>query len=341
MMSSKRSRRLFPVAATATIAALSLTGCLDSGGSAVGDDGEVTLRLATTQTRDAPENIGLWQLVERLEETAPWINIEYVGGPEAITPNDAAENVQSGALDMASVSSAYYTQVLPESEVFDLTPNDPIVDRESGALDLINEWHNEVGLHVLGVTVSEMAYMFHFGERWQELDPENLDLSGFLMRGGPTQQPMLEAMGAEVVNMPVSEIYTAMERGTIDGFAAGNNGMYALGIAEPIEASYLVPYLTIRYPLLMNLNTWESLDERTQDALAEAMTELETELPALYEPIIQDEYDQWAEDGKEALIPSPEAADAFQEQAREIGWELLEARVERVGDLREIYESAQ
>lgn len=339
-MSNTLFRRAAAGIASASIITLAFTGCLGSGGATTSPDGEVTLRLATTQTKDAPENLGLWEFVETLEETAPWITIEYVGGPEAITPNDAAENVQTGALDMASVSSAYYTQVLPESEVFDLTPNDPIVDRESGALDMINEWHNEVGLQVLGVTVSEMAYMFHFGERWKELDPEDLDLSGFMMRGGPTQQPMLEAMGAEVVNMPVSEIYTAMERGTIDGFAAGNNGMYALGIAEPIQASYLVPYLTIRYPLLMNLDTWNSLDERSQTALVEAMTELETNLPTLYEPIIQDEYDQWAADGKEALIPSDDAAEAFQVEAREIGWELLSNRVERTSELRGIYEGS-
>lgn len=339
-MSPNRNRRLLIGVAACSLFTFALTGCLDSGGAQTNAEGEVTLRLATTQTKDAPENLGLWEFVETLEETAPWINIEYVGGPEAITPNDAAENVQTGALDMASVSSAYYTQLLPESEVFDLTPNDPIVDRESGALDLINEWHNEVGLQVLGVTVSEMAYMFHFGDRWPELDPENLDLDGFMMRGGPTQQPMLEAMGAEVVNMPVSEIYTAMERGTIDGFAAGNNGMYALGIAEPIQASYLVPYLTIRYPLLMNLDTWNNLDDRTQEALTSAMVDLETDLPELYSPIIQAEYDQWSEDGKEALIPSDEAAEQFQDEARQIGWDLLINRVDRVEELRAIYDAS-
>lgn len=338
MSAPRNRRRTAALLAAGAATSIALSGCLSGGSGAVSDDGEVTLRLATTQTRDAPENLGLWQMVKKLEDDAPWITIDYVGGPEAITPNDAAENVQSGALDLASVSSAYYTQILPEAEVFDLTPNDPAVDRESGALDLINTWHEEVGLHVLGSTISEMAYMLHFGSRWSEIDVEEPDLSGWLMRGGPTQQPMLEALGAEVVNMPVGEIYTAMERGTIDGFAAGNTGMYALGIAEPIEASYRAPYLTIRYPLLMNLDTWNSLDDRTRDALESAMTELEVALPEIYGPVIDDEYAQWADDGKEQLIPSEAGTERFQERARDIGWDLLEARVPRAVEVRSLYE---
>ncbi|MBK1788013.1 TRAP transporter substrate-binding protein DctP [Prauserella cavernicola] len=321
------------------IASMVLSGCLSAGGGVVSKDGKVTLRLATTQTRDAPENLGLWKLIERLEKDAPWITIDYVGGPETIAPNDAAENVQSGALDLASVSSAYYTQTLPEAEVFDLTPNAPSVDRESGALDVINNWHEEVGLRVLGVTISEMAYMLHFGSRWTEIDIADPDLTGWLMRGGPTQQPMLEALGAEVVNMPVGEIYTAMERGTIDGFAAGNSGMYDLGIAEPIKASYMAPYLTIRYPLLMNLQTWHSLDDRTRQALDKAMTELEISLPDIYRPVVEDEYERWAGDGKELLEPTAAETERFQSRARDIGWELLEQRAPRATEVRDFYEA--
>ncbi|WP_308797553.1 TRAP transporter substrate-binding protein DctP [Agromyces silvae] len=339
-MSRKNRARTLGVAAFAAALTMTMTGCLGggAGGGAMAEGGEVTLRLATTQTKDAPENLGLWRIVEKLEEDAPWITIEYVGGPEAITPNDAAENVQSGALDLANVSSAYYTQILPEAEVFDLTPNQPAEDRENGALDLINEWHEEVGLHVLGATISDMAYMLHFGDRWPEIDLENPDLSGWLMRGGPTQQPMLEALGAEVVNMPVGEIYTAMERGTIDGFAAGNTGMYALGIAEPIQASYRAPYLTIRYPLLMNLDTWNSLDERSQEALTDAVAEVERELPEIYGPIIEEEYAQWESEGKEQLLPTEAGIERFQQQARDIGWDLLEARVPRAAEVRAFYE---
>ncbi|TCP53071.1 TRAP-type C4-dicarboxylate transport system substrate-binding protein [Tamaricihabitans halophyticus] len=338
MFGPRNRRRMVPMLATVVVASIVLSGCLSPGGGAVSEDGKVTLRLATTQTRDSPENIGLWRMIERLERDAPWITIDYVGGPETIEPNDAAENVQSGALDMASVSSAYYTQILPEAEVFDLTPNDPAVDRESGALELINSWHEEVGLHVLGVTIAEMAYMLHFGSRWSEIDITEPDLTGWLMRGGPTQQPMLEALGAEVVNMPVGEIYTAMERGTIDGFAAGNSGMYDLGIAEPIKASYMAPYLTIRYPLLMNLQTWLTLDERTREALSTAMAELERSLPDIYRPVIEGEYQRWAEDGKELLEPTEGDVDRFQARARDIGWELLVARTPRAAEVRELYE---
>ncbi|ASR36903.1 hypothetical protein BAY61_20075 [Prauserella marina] len=339
MSAPKYRRRAALRLGAGALASVVLSGCLSAGGGVVSQDGKVTLRLATTQTRDAPENLGLWKMIERLEKDAPWITIDYVGGPETIAPNDAAENVQSGALDLASVSSAYYTQILPEAEVFDLTPNAPAVDRESGALDVINNWHEEVGLRVLGVTISEMAYMLHFGSRWTEIDISRPDLTGWLMRGGPTQQPMLEALGAEVVNMPVGEIYTAMERGTIDGFAAGNSGMYDLGIAEPIKASYMAPYLTIRYPLLVNLQTWHSLDDRTREALDKAMTELEVSLPDIYRPVVEDEYQRWAEDGKELLEPTAAETERFQSRARDIGWELLEERAPRSTEVRDFYEA--
>lgn len=334
-----RRRLLTHGALPISVFALVVTACGGSSDPAADEREEVVLRLATTQTRDAPENLGVWRLEEILEEEAPWITIQYVGGPEAIAPFDAAENVSTGAIHLANVSSAYYTQLVPEAEVYDLTPNPPHLDRESGAHDVINTWHEPAGLYVLGGTTAEFSHMLHFGERYTELDIEDLDLSGWLMRGNPVTQPIIEDLGGSVVTLPVGEIYTAMERGTINGFSAGNIGMYALGIAEPIEASLMVELLAVRYPMLFHLQTWESLDEETQEALTSAMIQVEQELPQIFGELVQEEYDQRAADGKVALEPSQEAAEALQQRARDVSWDLLVDRLPHTSEVRDLYEN--
>ncbi|QYH35459.1 TRAP transporter substrate-binding protein DctP [Salinibacterium sp. M195] len=322
-----------------TALALVAAGCASTPGGTT-PDGErtpVVLNLSTTQVEDAPENAALWEFVDLVESKADWISFDYIGGPETIAPNDAAESVQLGAVDIASVCSCYYTQVVPEAGAFDVAPTSPAEDRENGALELQQAWHEEAGFHLLGNSIHDMSFIMHFGPRYKELDIENLDLSSLLMRSAQTAQPAVEAFGAEVVTLPISEVYTAMERNAIDGFAAGNVGMYKLGIAEPIKASLMADLIYVRYPILMNLNTWNSLDEETQTVLTEAMAETEGHLSDIFGPLLEEEHAQWEADGKELLVPSDAAQERIAEQARGSLWDRLIELSPRVQELKDLY----
>lgn len=304
------------VSATLLLAA---TAC--SSGDAEGAEGQsVTLTLATTQTKDAIENDGLWRFVEILEEEAPHITIRYVGGPEAIDPDNAAEDVQSGALDMASVSSPYYSHLVPESVTLDLSPNDPAMDREGEAWAIWEEVHGDAGFHLLGLTIDEIAQFIHLGPKYASVDLEDINLDGFLIRAGSVQAPMVVHLGGDVINMPVSDIYTAMERGTIDGFTAGQ-GIIPLGLAEPVSATIMAPYLGAQYPLLFNQSRWESLDDETREALTYAITRVEEELPEIYGAIVEEQYEDWTNSyGIELLTLSEDAITEFQRTALQVTW---------------------
>lgn len=339
---SSMRRKQVAITGTASVllGSLVLSACGATGEAGSGDSDEespVTLRLATTQVEDAPENAALWDFVEIVENEAPWVDFQYVGGPETVEPTDAAESVQTGAFDIASVCTCYYTQVVPEAGALDLAPTSPSEDRENGALDMMNEWHQENGLYVLGGSIDQMSYFMHFGEDYQNLDIENLDLDGWLMRSAQTAQPAVEALGAEVVNLPISEVYTAMDRGTIDGFAAGNVGMYELGIAEPIEASLDVDLVWVRYPILFNQDRWNEMSPGTQEVLQNAMIEVEGDLGDTFGELIAEEHERWEEDGKELLTPSESSAETIASEARDGMWEVILDAAPRAQELRDLY----
>lgn len=336
-MTTRHSQPILPFLASAgALVALAACGATGASGGADGPD-PVELRLVTTQVEDAPENLGVWRLQEILEESAPWITIDYLGGPETMDPFVTAENVATGAVHMANVSSAYYTAVVPEARVFDLTPNAPHEDRASGAHDLINTWHEDSGLYVLGGTTAEFSHMLHFGSRYTQLDADNFSIDGWLMRGTPVTTPMIEEFGGSVVTMPIGDVYTAVERRTIDGFSAGNIGMYELGLTEAIEASLAVELLAVRYPLLFNLSTWNGLDPQTQEALTEAVIQMEEELPEIYGALVQEEYDRRADDGIVELAPSPEQAAEIQSRALNASWDVLVEELPHTAEVRDLY----
>lgn len=334
-------RRGIGTIATVATLALFAAACGDDSESASSDGPQpVTLRYATSLVEDAVEHRGFELFLEELRETAPWIQFEYIGGPEAIPSLDVAESVQIGAIDFAPVCTCYLGHLVPEAEVFELSPYSPSEERENGVLEVLQEWHADRGLYLLGGSVSELSYAMNFGPNYTRLDIENLDLSGWLMRSAASAQPPLEAFNAEVVNITLAETYTAMDRGTIDGFAAGNVGMYELGLAEPIQAHLVAPLRDIRYPILFNPEVWNSLDPETQEALTTAVINLEGQLEEIFQDAVAEEQAKYVEDGKVLLEPSEEAKTEIRRRGIERSWDDLAGRSERTLELRERFEEA-
>ena len=107
------------------------------------------------------------------------------------------------------------------------------------------------------------------------------DLEGLQVRGsGRMTTKLLEALGAEGVNVAFSEVPGALERGVIDCAVTGSGSGYSAGWHEvsthllPLPLGGWDPVVTA-----MNLERWEALPAATQDAIRSAI-ETEFEAPA-------------------------------------------------------------
>lgn len=103
------------------------------------------------------------------------------------------------------------------------------------------------------------------------------DLDGLKLRV-PTTEIMTEtttAMGAQSTPISFSELYSALQAGTVDGAEQPHSGYYSNKFAEVAPNYSLTGHTYSPSIILMSENVWNKLDEEAQQILIEAGQEAE------------------------------------------------------------------
>jgi TRAP-type C4-dicarboxylate transport system substrate-binding protein len=219
-----------------------------------------------------PSTPGLQLLISMINENGKAVNLKarYVGGPEVFNPFEGAASLQKGVVDIAYTAAAYTTGVIPEVDAMKLMKSKPWDDRKSGAFALMNKWHEEKGLEFLARAST--------GQGFQGFLTKNItkpDLKGLTMRVVPIYVPLIKALGATGVNTAGGEVYTALERGTVQGFWWGGREIRTWGWQEVCKYIWGPPFWTVDVYVMMNKKKWDALDPSQRDALTKMMMEYE------------------------------------------------------------------
>lgn len=214
------------------IGAMVLAGC-GGGGGGDGEGGrdKVTLTFVTAFPEKGQNNDGFWIFRDTLEEKAPWIEIDYRGGPEVVDPTDLIEGVTSGAYDGGHLPGDYYVGQMPLMELQRFTPYSPMDERENGVYDLLADAHLTMGIHYVGHSHSAVPQVIMLKEKIDK--PE--DLAGRSIRVSSAATNMVSSLGATPVDMPGDEVFTALERGVIDGTVWASVGPSTFGFHEQVN----------------------------------------------------------------------------------------------------------
>lgn len=310
----------YAVALTATACTL-LAACGGGGSAENGADGheEVELSFVTSFPKDHTLNEGFFMFAEELEKNAPWITVDYKGGPETMEPTQMIEGVQSGAIDGAALPGDYYVQQVPALEIARFTPFTPSEERSEGVSDLWQEIHEQAGLHYVGHTISGIPQILFLKDK-----VNGPDLSGLSVRTSSATSNMVKSLGGTPVDLPGGEIYTALERGVIDGTAWTSVGAVDLGIPK-VANYYIEPRF---YDSLANTviskQTWESLDSESQEAITTTMEDLEPKITEHYGDLAATETAAWQESGMKQIEFEGKDAQSMLEIAYVEAWENLD-----------------
>lgn len=71
------------------------------------------------------------------------LQINLIGGPEAIPAMEGGSALRNGVVDMLNSGGAFYTNVLPEADFTKLLQTSQAEQRRNGGWDYINRLHNE------------------------------------------------------------------------------------------------------------------------------------------------------------------------------------------------------
>ena len=206
---------------------------------------EVTLRMVSA----FPEN-GIY--VQRI---LPWIQkvntegkgvlqINFLGGPKAIPTFEAGNAVKTGVVDMSLNTGAFYTNVMPEADFLKLTQISVAEQRKNGAFDAINKVWNEKGnMQYLARMVENQPFHIYTNKK-----VDKPDLTGQKIRISPVYRDFFQALNASVVTTPPGEVYTALERGVVDGYGWPIGGIFDLNWHEKTKYRIDPGFMMLRYP---------------------------------------------------------------------------------------------
>ena len=114
----------------------------------------VTLKAVTAWPKTATDckafTIFTEIVAEMVAKKAPGeLQIQYVGGPEAVKTPDQVQALQRGMVDMVFTTTAYYLSVLPEVDALKLSDFTPSEERSRGAWAYLNQLHEKIGIYYL------------------------------------------------------------------------------------------------------------------------------------------------------------------------------------------------
>lgn len=198
--------------------------------------------------------------------------------PQGQLGNDSAmiDGTRSGIIDIVLVGLNNFTGLVPVSGVFELPFMFPSRADAYAALDgevgqEIAAKFSEHGLHVLGFP--ENGFRTMTNSRGPIRVPE--DLNGINMRTNNSRalNDMFAALGANPLQLPIAELYTALETGVV------NAQDHPVAIVLSFRYDEVQRYLTLTnhaysaLGFMMNANRFNGLSESEQSAIMEAAAE--------------------------------------------------------------------
>jgi TRAP-type C4-dicarboxylate transport system substrate-binding protein len=296
-----------------TTAALALALGLAAGAAAAQ---EITLRLVSA----FPEN----QFY--VKRTVDWIGevnrdgkgvlqINFIGGPKAIPTFEVGKAVQSGVVDIGFSTGAFYTNVMPEADILKLAETSAAEQRSNGGYELINRiWAQKGNMRYLARVVEFTPFHLYLNKKI-----DKPDLTGLKIRITPVYREFFQSMNAQVMTTAPGEVYTALERGVIDGYGWPIHALFDLNWQEKTKYRVDPGFYNAEVSLVMNLDKYKALTPAQRDYLERKALAYEQQ-NEFWKTYNQSETKRQADAGIQTITFDAATSRAYVEKAKEVGW---------------------
>ena len=246
------------------------------------------------------------------------IQIDVRGGPEAIGMFQQPDAVRNGVVDMVYTPGSFYAGTVPEKDALVTANIAAPVARENGGLDLIDEIHQEkMGVKYLGWFDSGVCYNL-----WTRNEPSldadgNLDVSGLKLRGNAVYNAFFsDYLGAQVIDLPTTDVYSGLERGVVDATGWTQIGLIDLKWNEFLNYRIEPCFFSTDLGVIVNLDKWESLSDESRQILTEVAIAHEAESAEALGEKRDEDFAALEEQGMEVVTLEGEAAENYLAAAR-------------------------
>lgn len=216
---------------------------------------------------------GLAFFAEKVKEHSQGgVTIKIFDSAQLFKDTEIVEALQDGLVEIGLVATNKWGGMIPAADVFDVPflfvdLDSPKKFLDGGASELLDGEFVKFGVKNL------FWADYGFIQMWNSKRPLRTpaDFAGLTMRSySAGDSETLKALGAAPTLMSSSEMYMALQRGTVDGATTGMPAGVSRKVYEVQKYLTLANYATAEFCVQANLEWWEGLDSASREAILKA-----------------------------------------------------------------------
>jgi TRAP-type C4-dicarboxylate transport system substrate-binding protein len=292
---------------------------------------EATLKVVTVFPRNHTFNIPVFEMLNEVNAKGKGVlQLQYIGGPEAVPPTEQLSALQRGVFDIFAGPASYYDGQVPETGAHNASNKSAMELRKDGALDLLNKAFNaKANAQYLAYLGSGYTFYIFTRSEPRRNAAGGVDLQGLKIRGPSIYRPFYETLGVTAVNVQVPEMYSALERGVIEGIGFPLIGLTGFGWEKQVHYRVLPAFWQGDVSIIANLDAWKKLDAKQRQFLQNAVIETERKAHSFFQAESKREEEKLVAAGMKDVQQSPAEARKYAAAAHNSLWEQLGKRLSK------------
>jgi len=289
---------------------------------------ELRVVSAWPESRFYSKGIFVWMDTVK-EMLGKRVKIVYKGGPEVIPAFKQVEGLKNGAIDVVFTTPAYYATTVPQIIVLGFTKYSSKELRANGGIDYMNQiLKKRANARLIGAFWNYASATF-----MTKKVTTMADLKGKKIRTG-SFIPFLTALGASPVRMPLSSVYTALDRGVVDGITSPEV-IANKSIRKKLKYKVKPTYYDISFNVLINDGVWKKFPKDIQSGLLRAGIAAEIKINKyVAEKVTAANAEAKAEGMKDVVLPE---GDKYVKLAYDSAWKFVHKRLPKDAPKLETY----
>jgi len=322
-----------------TIAAAALAVTLPAAASAQ----NISLKFLTAwDDRVAGTPLIAKRLGKMLEEESKGrITFKY-SGPEVIKSRQQFQPTARGVFDMNLSVAPYYLGTTSVPMAGFALHADVEDWRKKGYWDFFDKEMGRFNQKMIAhVTGGGGPYMFHVLLK-RPLDKGDQPLKGRKIRANAFYKPVIEPLGGSMVNLNGGEIYSALQKGVVEGAAWPVEGNTKFKWHEQAKFMMRPRFGVSPYTVTMNMDRFKKLSKADQELVLSVGRKIEQTSPALFDKATDEEIALLKKEGVQETHLEPAVAKKMQDGFLKGVWNLAIDFNKKTGPrAKEIYEIAK
>ena len=243
------------------------------------------------------------------------LQINFIGGPKAIPTFEVGTSVKNGVVEMAMSTGAFYTNLMPEADALKLAQIPVAEQRRNGAFDYINKvWNQKANMQYLARMVEDTPFHLYLNKKIDKPDLKDLKI-----RTTPVYREFFAAMGATLMQTAPGEVYTALERGVVDGYGWPIQGIFDLNWHEKTKYRVDPGFYNAEVSVVMNLEAYRKLSPAQRQYLEKQALALEA-MNGVWKKMNDEDARRQAQAGIQTITFDAATSKRYLEQAYEVAW---------------------